>query len=297
MITSEQLARRRHGIGGSDAPVVVGLSKWRTPFQLWQEKRGLVDSSLNENEAMRWGNILEPVIRQRYADETGCGVTVPDTLTHPQHPFMLAHVDGLTDHGRVLEIKTARDPRGWGEAGTDEIPPAYIIQVQHCLAVTGAEVADVAALLSGQDFRIYYVPRNQDLIDMLVEQEAAFWEMVQSETPPPPVTFADAVARYQTSRAGEVVATEEVYRAAIVLQTLKQYESDLKAQKEELRGIVAIALGEHDTLVDTDGNALITFKSSKPPKAFDVDAFKAAHPDLYAEYLTTGKAPRRFLVK
>ena len=36
MITREQLERRRHGIGGSDAPVVVGLSKWRTPFQLWQ---------------------------------------------------------------------------------------------------------------------------------------------------------------------------------------------------------------------------------------------------------------------
>jgi len=297
MITREQLERRRHGLGGSDAPVVVGLSKWRTPFQLWQEKRGLVDSSVDENEAMRWGNILEPVIRQRYADETGCVVTVPDTLTHPTHPYMLAHVDGMTDSGRVLEIKTARDARGWGESGTDEIPPAYIIQVQHCLAVTGAEIADVAALLSGQDFRIYYVPRNQDLIDMLIEQEAAFWEMVQSETPPPPVTFADAVARYHTSRAGEVVATEEVYKNAVALRAIKNYKKDLKTQEEELRGVVAVALGEQDTLVDVDGNVLVTFKSAKPLKVFDEAAFRAAHPDMYSEFVSTGKTSRRFLVK
>lgn len=295
-ITHTQIERRRKGIGGSDAPVVMGLSKWRTPFELWQEKRGVLESS-QENEAMRWGQMLEPLVRQRYADETGHVVTIPDTLVHPTIPHMIAHVDGITASGRVLEIKTARDSRGWGEPGTDEIPPAYIVQVQHYLAVTGAEIADIAALLAGQDFRIYSVPRNQDLIDMIIDQEGAFWEMVQRETPPPPISFADAVAQYHTSRAGEIVATTDELMAVEGLRELKKLEAAQKIEKEALKIAIAITLGDRDTLTDADGNVLATWKSSKPPRVFDEQAFKAAHPDLYAHFLTTRTAARRFLIK
>jgi len=60
----------------------------------------------------------------------------------------------ITDSGRLVEIKTARSADGWGEAGTDEVPQEYLIQVQHYLAVTALPVADVAVLFGGQEFRL-----------------------------------------------------------------------------------------------------------------------------------------------
>ncbi len=51
-LTPEQLEARKQGIGGSDAPVVAGLSPWKSPLTLYYEKSGAMPVSEDENEAM-----------------------------------------------------------------------------------------------------------------------------------------------------------------------------------------------------------------------------------------------------
>lgn len=57
----EWLAFRRGFIGGSDAPVINGKSKFTQPFELAHDKLGMKSASI-ENDAMRNGTRLEPVI-------------------------------------------------------------------------------------------------------------------------------------------------------------------------------------------------------------------------------------------
>ena len=38
MSHQDWLAMRKAGIGGSDCAAAVGLSRWKSPFQLWSEK-------------------------------------------------------------------------------------------------------------------------------------------------------------------------------------------------------------------------------------------------------------------
>jgi putative phage-type endonuclease len=134
---------RKKGIGGSDAPAVLGVSPWCTPYQVYLEKTGQIDRSLEDSESMFWGRTLEPVIRQRYADVTGRRVIIPDRiLRHPGFGFMIGNLDGIAQDNRVLEVKTARTPEGWGEPGSNEIPDPYMIQVQHYMAITAFPVAD-----------------------------------------------------------------------------------------------------------------------------------------------------------
>ena len=89
---------------------------------------------------MEWGTILEPVIRDHFASVTGKPVReVKAILQHPEYPFMLADVDGVTtdDNGdpAILEIKTASEyVRDEWSSG---IPNYYRTQVQHYLCVTG----------------------------------------------------------------------------------------------------------------------------------------------------------------
>lgn len=296
-INEAWLNERRKGIGGSDAAAVLGLSKWKTPLAVWQEKRGEIGPQ-PDNEAMLWGRALEPVIRQQYAERTGRIVRVPDgIIRHPSHEFMLANLDGFTDDRRVVEIKTARTAHEWGEPGTDEVPQSYLIQVQHYLAVTGFEVADVAVLIGGSDFRMYEVPADRELQQMMIDEEATFWNLVREGTPPEPVSYADVMAKYgRASREGRIEADATLLTAIENLRKVKDTMAQLEQQEEEFKACIMKGLGENDTLI-YQGATIATWKAARPSQRFDAKAFQAAHPALYQQFLKTGEVSRRFLLK
>ena len=290
------LEQRRSGIGGSDAPAILGVSRFATPLDVYFDKRGLV-ADKPANGAMEWGTRLEPLVRQAYAEATGRTVRVPTTiLRHPTHAFMLGSIDGVTDDGRLVEIKTARSAEGWGEPGSDEVPDAYLVQVQHYLTVTGLTLADVAVLIGGSDFRLYEVPADPDLQTILVDVEGAFWDRVQRGDPPDPITYADAQKRWPTSAARIIQAPAEVFEAVQQLHAAKARETEAEKEADALQATICAAMGEGDVLVYGDAT-LATWKAGKPPLRFNTDAFKAAHPDLYAEFAKPGNASRRFLLK
>src|SRR5574343_314525 len=120
------ITARSTGIGGSDVAAILGLSKFKTPLAVYQEKRGEL-SPQPDNDAMRWGRYLEPVVRQAYDDATGYEVRVPTSmLRHPHHDFAVANIDGFVEDrtGRIFDAKTARTADGWGDAGSDQVPQA-----------------------------------------------------------------------------------------------------------------------------------------------------------------------------
>jgi putative phage-type endonuclease len=242
-LTEEQLAERRTGIGGSDAAAALGLSPYKSALELFIEKREPREVSAVERDQFHWGTILEPVIRQEYANRTRRVVHLPTgTLHHPKHPYVIAHIDGITDDGRVFEAKTARSADGWGKSGTDEVPHHYLIQVQHYLAVVRAPVADIAVLIGGNDFRIYEVPADKELQEMILDGEAEFWALWQRGEPPPPdfdrADVHDLMRRLYPGTDGRtVVASDEdvhcykVYADASKLAKQHQQLADLAKAK------------------------------------------------------------------
>ena len=66
------LAMRKAGIGGSDAAAVIGLSRWKSPFQVWLEKTGQTEpDDLSNNEYVYWGTVLEQAVADRFCELTG----------------------------------------------------------------------------------------------------------------------------------------------------------------------------------------------------------------------------------
>ena len=298
---TELSPNRVNGIGGSEAAAVLGLSPWKTPYQVYCDKLGL-SGDQETTPAMEWGTRLEPVVRQKYADETGRTVRFPigDEFGHMQsdrHPFMLATLDGITDDGRGLEIKTTRHGGEWGEEGSDEVPQAYVVQCQHYMVVSKLEVFDIALLIGGSDFRIYEVPRDEELQGLIIEREAEFWRMVESKTPPEPITYADAIRRFATSQEESVTATPPALDAVKQYRISKEQEAQAKELQETAKFNILTVLREADTLVDADGNVLLTYKQSKGSETFARKAFAGAHPDLYAEFCIPKPGSRRLLLK
>lgn len=298
-MNAEQLRERRKGIGGSDCAAVMGLSRWRTPLDCYLDKRG-ESEPIEESEAMFWGTTLEPVIRQRYSDVTGLEVLMPSGIIyHKDYPFMLATLDGFTPCRRIVEIKTARYSSEWGEPGSDEIPIEYMAQVQHYMAVTGFEVADVAVLIGGSDFRIYEVPADRELQAMMIQKEREFWGLVEAGTPPDPVCLADAIRLFGKSDVKEMVEADD--DALIDFEELIQVNTAIKGletRADDLKGKIITYMGNKgDILVSQKGQVLCTYKLGNGRKTFDSKTFGRDHPDLYKQYLKQSEPSRRFLLK
>jgi len=293
------LEERRKGIGGSDVAAIMGISPWKTAYQVYREKRKEVED-WSGNSLTDWGKRMEPAIRQWYSDTTGRDVRLPDKIMyHPKHPFMLASLDGFTDDGRVVEIKTARSGKDWGEPETNQIPDYYAVQVHHYMTITGFQVADIPVSIAGSSPSLYVVEADKEISEMIIEACAKFWERVQTGNPPDPVTYADAVARFGSLKTeGAIVADDNEVHAIEGIKSVRAQIKELEEHEEAWKARIIIALGDKgDTLIDSAGNTLVTYKLANGRKLFDTKAFEKDQPNLYQKYLKTSEPSRRFLVK
>ena len=179
----EWLKYRKRGIGGSDVAALLGISKWTSAVALWLDKTNQTNEPEEVNEAMRWGQLLEPVIREQFRQITGRPVVeVKAILQHPQYPFMIADIDGLTvdEDGApaILEVKNVSEYKRseWSQG----VPAYYETQIQHYLLVTGVQKAYVIALFGGNSSAVYTVEADPEVQQMLVQVESDFWSKVQN---------------------------------------------------------------------------------------------------------------------
>ena len=181
---------RKSGIGGSDAAVILGLSDYKSPYELWLEKRGqLAPADLSDNASVHWGIRLESAIADEYAERHQVKLrNVNATRRLKDADFVMAHIDrDIVGEKRGLEVKTtSRFALGdqWGAPGTDQVPDGYLVQCQHYMLVYGYPVWDLAVLIDGREYRDYRIPFDRGLADDLLAAEAEFWAAVQSGEQP-----------------------------------------------------------------------------------------------------------------
>jgi putative phage-type endonuclease len=179
---------RTEGIGASECAAALGISPYATPWELYQRKTGALPP-IEPNDAMEIGLLMEPVVASLYERRTGRGIGERQvSLASRVRPWLRATLDGIADDGRPVEFKAvgARMAREWGEPGTDEAPPHYLCQVHQQLIVSGAEVADLAVLIGGQDFRVYTIERDPEFEGMILPRLQEFWGRIERGDPPPP---------------------------------------------------------------------------------------------------------------
>lgn len=290
-------ALRRTGLGGSDAAAALGLSPWKRPLELYYEKLGEAEP-VEESDAMRFGTLLEPIVRAEYIRRTGQNLVFGQPAQRSiEHPFMLAHLDGFRpDDRRVVEFKTARSDEGWGEPETDDVPEPYLLQVMHYMIVTEAELADIAVLIGGSDFRIYTVPRKPELCELMIEGERQFWDAVQRRDPPPPSNLAETNLRWRTAEVRSVNLPPNVAKACELLAALREQNKQAEAEEERLEALIKMEMREADTGL-IDGVTAVTWRQAKPSRVLDLKRLRAERADVLAEYEYEKPGTRRFLLK
>lgn len=292
MLTPEQLSKRKEGIGGSDVAAICGLSKRKTPLDIYMDKLGLSEPS-EENRFTYFGNVLEPIIRAEYEKKTGNLVSIStEQLNSRIYPWMISNIDGYLncqgfDYNILTEFKTAdaHTLNQWGEEGTDQIPDEYLFQCAHYAIVCSAERVDLAVLIGGNDFRIYTYNRNEKLENKIIKVEERFWhDHVLAKVPPEPVNSDDLLKLWPDSVSKQVVADSNILQKAYELSRLKQEISNLSKTEDAIKYEIQSFMKDSDTLVDENFNKLITYKS-QTSKRVDITALREKHPDICKDFL------------
>jgi putative phage-type endonuclease len=292
MITEEQKRRRQQFLGGSDAPVVMGISPYKTRRELYHEKRGELTISPDVTEAMEIGAIIESAIAELYTYRTGRALRQHDTLIHPQYAWMGVNVDRLIDDPRkgvgVLEIKNYSTPHGAQIYSLADVPDEVYVQLQHGIAVAmstvGATWGAVAILIGGTRLFCSDIERDDELIRGLIELEASFWECVQSGHPPDDNVSTDVLARLYPKDSGRTVVldTPEALRIA---QELEEWKAAAKQAEEEIEKRKAwFQLAMQDASVATiPGWGSVTWKHGRSTTKTIVDEERLQqYPEAYA---------------
>ena len=314
MLTAQQREERRSGIGGSDASAVAGVSKYKTPLDVYLSKIGMKDDSI-DNPNIQVGNKLEPILRTLYMERTGQFLDTPDeTYRHIDHNFMLANVDGIIgSENAILECKTAgiHMAKFWGDVGSDEIPTEYLLQCAHYAEVMNAAYVDIAVsfldetakhvilntddvgmlkLVAGIDYRVYRYRPHKTLHTRLVGIESQFWfDSVQKHLPPTPISQADALKLWPRSSEGTIIADLDDYDTVSQLKDIREQIKALEGKEAELRSAVCKKLQDAALLLGTNGERLASWKSQEANR-FDVSSFKGEHPELYSKFVKTSES-------
>lgn len=197
---------RGKGIGGSEAGIIMNVSQYKTPYQLWEEKTENAERQFITNEAIEKGNRLEPVMFDLFKALYGHLYDVIDTkdisLSNVYYPHLKANLDGALiekESGRkgILEIKSTTIQNGsmFKEWKDDQMPITYFFQCLHYLYVTGFDFVVLYAILDipwgdelgKQETRVMIINRDDVKEDIKVYRDTAFWfwNLIKTNTPPP----------------------------------------------------------------------------------------------------------------
>ena len=189
------LADKLTAISASESPALFGASGYASPFSIFERKRAGVVEVRPPDEMQEAGHRLEPVIAKWFGDlNPGLPIHNPGEYTivrSGETPCMACTPDRLILSGSniaagtpPLELKCSFNYKTAALWKT-HIPPAYQIQLHHQMYCLESSEGWFAVLCEGYRFTFYKMNRNERFVTTLVARCSEFWDMVQSNTPPP----------------------------------------------------------------------------------------------------------------
>ena len=294
------LALRQKGIGGSDSAAVCGFNRYCSPLEVWLRKTGRKDAE-PDNEAMYFGRMLEPLIREEFSKRTGLTVqTCPFMFASKEYPYMIANIDGVVTEKdgtkSLLEIKTTNSFTTAKDLEENGLPIEWYFQISHYFLVTGLKKAHVGVLIGGNQFKYQVVERDEETIENIIALESHFWNEYVLKDVPPPADYnsGESLATlYPESDGSTVILPVESDQLVDDYLKIKAAEEDLKKSKAETENKLKALLKDAESGITPSGYK-VSWKSYSQSR-FDSTRFKAVHAELAAQF-TTMTNGRKFTV-
>lgn len=140
-----------------------------------------------------FGHALEPVIAARFALETGLEFADHQVLVqHPQYDYMTCLIDGVTTCGQIVDFKAlfSFNARNLISGDNSTLPMKAHIQAAHQMACCEVDHAHWACYSDMKLYR-FIIPRDDEVIELVLQLIADFKHHVDTLTPPSEFEAAD----------------------------------------------------------------------------------------------------------
>ena len=278
-------------VGGSDVPTILGLNKYKTQFELAQEKVGIVKSEFKGNEYTHFGNVLEPQIRDyiNLMNETNF---VEKTLIDNERSIR-SNVDGYdSQHGLLLEIKTH------GKNPTLKVYEAQMQLYMWHLNISEGWLAlyerpdDFDTEFDSERLKIKVVERDDEYIQKILDAIETFWIRCEFLKENQKMTEQEF---YNAGQNEVAVLADKVQKMEMQLVQFKELEKQYKEAKKKLHD----AMEAYDIKKFETDHVVITRILPGERKSLDSKKLKEDHPEIAEQYqkITKTKGSVRIKLK
>ncbi len=272
---------RKQFIGASDMPAILGLSEYRSPLDVYNEKVGLVAPFAGNRNTER-GTRLEALAAELYQERTGRRLHKRKTeLIHERLDYLRGHIDRrvVGEDKRVVEIKCPS--LGMFHKIKREGPPVqWLIQLQIYMLLDKSAVASFAIFCADAfDLVTFDVDQQPDLYPEYERAAAEFWERVQNRQPPEPLEVDKTKFEFLRT-AGEVTRrTDDAFlEAAHLLHEADRLRRDGETLHALAKQQMIEAAGGYGKF-ETHGLRL-HYQLQRGRTTLDKKALAAAHPEI-----------------
>lgn len=295
----EWIAFRSRGLGASEIGTLMGVNSWKSPAELYYQKIGLIPQKVEPNIPMFMGTILEKTVAEIFEYWDGddqsmlnnyeAGTKVRNLyepigyVVNPEYPHLFFSPDRLQikstnlriRNGRInldnveaiVEIKTIS---GWSsKQWTGGVPPSYYLQLQTYLMGLGIDIGWLVALEDGRNLKVHQFDRDQEMIDMIANVTAEFWNRVEAgrlalETgedyeayaPPPDGTEAYSEflnEKYKNPEEVSIASTPEIDECIRQYKEKNEEIARLDEEKREASNYIKNYMGNNMILASDEG--------------------------------------------
>jgi len=272
-LTKQQLKDRKKGLFGTDASMLDETSPYNDPYFLYKCKRGEWDDTLEPAIHLELGHELEEYVARAYCARKGKKVRRDNRTIWSKKflydgvPFMGAHVDRMVvGEKKILECKTAYTRNKWGKDGSGIIPPNYRSQIKHYCLVLGLHKVDLAVLHLPYPptIEIHSFDFSDIELDALLEKEYRMWDMIKRGSAPAMGSSAMTNEKLRDEFSGTIedciISNDAFNKSIFALTSIKTLLKMTKADAIGLQNEIIAHMGEHEVLVNGNGDEIATFK-------------------------------------
>lgn len=300
-------------VTASKIPIILGLSPFKTPAELWQEMTGLVEPDVLEGDHLAWGHLAEDSLAAfwQYKQPQTWRLSTPRrdsrgyrtrerAYTDPDLPFdNMVSLDVVAYRGQkrhIIECKTSNSREKWA-AG---VPAAESAQALSQMGISGIHNHDVVVQVGSTVPTIHPTEWDENLFTGVVDAVKSFVDTLGNDVPPEPdPTLLDELVAQQ-SRIGEgeqdVADDPHVIELTTIrseIATLTSREAELKARIEaDYKDVAKLTIGGDrfaswqagrfsQSRVPAEFKHLLKDPAYQTTK-FDSAKLKSERPDVYA---------------
>ena len=256
----ETIDRPIDGLGASDAAAILGVSRFSTALDVFNDK---VHPQPHEGyeEHQEWGLLLEPALAARYTRDTGRRLRRVGLVRSKVHPLLYSHPDRLVvGEPGLVELKISE--RSWDEG----IPIYYKTQGIQQMITADREWVDFAVLERGRKFAIYRLDRNRKIEPAFIAELEEWWNRHVLTGEPPGMDGGDGGRRYLSTivpKGTEIMATPEMAAKVDLFRMAKTNRVQSEAREKVLRQEIEQMMDGADRLLGPFGKvSLVRY----PPK-------------------------------